>query len=92
MTTAKIIEHGPGDIVFDAPFDALVRQAKIVARFRPRIVADFDDIQEKFLDRVRFAIAAKAYIAGIARDVCDYSTRIAIANAAAAEFARRGVA
>jgi hypothetical protein len=94
MTTAKIFPREPGDISFNDPLDVMVIQAKLVDKLRPQFAADADDICSRFPDQARFSVAAKSYIRALTRNVPDrhWSTRAAIANAAAAEFARRGPA
>jgi len=94
MTTAKIFPREPGDISFNDPLDVMVIQAKLVDKLRPQFAADAEDIRSKFSDRASFSVATKSYICALTRNIPErhWSTRAAIANAAAAAFARRGAA
>jgi hypothetical protein len=73
------------------PTEVFEAEAKLLAAYRDAIVADVDDIIEKFSDHDAQARAAKAYVARIGSAIPDATIGAAVKKLASSKFRQRGV-
>lgn len=85
MPTDRVPIHA-GD-----PPEVFEAEAKLLAAYRDAIVADVDDMIEKFSDPDAQASGAKAYVARIGSEIPDATIRAAVKRLASSKFRQRGV-